>query len=282
MEDLLYTMTRESHALQELRKDIQGIWVDTAARELNGRYLNPHESEDQQMLAALNNQKNNLDQTKIKLDSAQTCAQQAARHAEEVIDNLQSAEQELAKVRNDYDRYKQYDSEARSNLPIIQGWIDRANDACPEEPPSPESYIQRLGAEPSLELLGAGIKIAPAHTLSEHSPEVEEEELRQAVQDQNRGTKTKFTSSREMGMAIKETWEENETNMRKFASSHAGGVQVPNQTYYGPRVNYAGYKKLASGEIRRISGQAPVVIVVKFDGWGGYGLQTAYPYAKFS
>lgn len=281
MEDLLYTMTRESRTLQELRKDVQGIWVDAAARELNARYLNPHEGDDQQMLAALDNQKNTLDQTRKNLDLAQTCARQAENHAAVVIENLQSPEQEIDKLRNDYDRYKHYDSEARSKLPIIQGWIDRANDACPEGLPTPEAYIQQLGAELSLELLNAGIRMVSAHTLPEHGSDVEEEKLRQAVQDQNARIKTKFTSSKEMGTAIKKTWEENETNMRRFASSHAGGVKVPNRTYHGPSVNYVGYKKLANGSTIRISGQAPVMIVVKFDGWGGYGLQTAFPDAKY-
>jgi hypothetical protein len=130
MDDLLFTMKRESRALQELRKDIQAIWVDAVARELNGRYLNPHEGDDQQMLAALNRQKDVLDQARIRLDSAQTCARQAENHAATVIESLQSVEQERDKAGNEYERYRHYDSEARSRLPIIQGWIDQANSAC--------------------------------------------------------------------------------------------------------------------------------------------------------
>ena len=71
MEDLLWSMTQESRVLQELRKDIQGIWEDESARELTSRYLDPHESEDQQMLAGLNQQKDTLDKSQDKLVSAE-------------------------------------------------------------------------------------------------------------------------------------------------------------------------------------------------------------------
>jgi hypothetical protein len=136
MDDLLNTMKQESRALQELRKDVQAVWAGAVAQELNGRYLNPHEGDDQQMLAALDGQKDALDQAAIKLDSAQTCARQAENHAATVIDSLQSVEQDLGRARNEYERYRHYESEARSSLPIIQGWIDRANRACNGGQPS--------------------------------------------------------------------------------------------------------------------------------------------------
>lgn len=144
MDDLLFTMKRESHALQELRKDIQAIWVDAVARELNGRYLNPHEGDDQQMLAALNRQKDALDQARIKLDSAQTCARQAENHVAEVIDNLQSAEQELENVRNNYETYAHYHATARSNVPTVQSLIRQANSACDDKQQPTETPLSRL------------------------------------------------------------------------------------------------------------------------------------------
>lgn len=60
MEELLWSATQQSRTLQELRKNIQGVWQDEAARELAHRYLDPHESEDQRMLGLLNQEKETL------------------------------------------------------------------------------------------------------------------------------------------------------------------------------------------------------------------------------
>jgi hypothetical protein len=132
MEDLLWSMTQESRVLQELRKDIRGIWDDEAARELTSRYLDPHETEDQQMLAGLNQQKDALEQSKVKLESAETHARLAEEHAVVVADRLESAEQEEKSAHSYYDTFARYNSEARSTFPAVQALIDQANSACDE------------------------------------------------------------------------------------------------------------------------------------------------------
>lgn len=130
MEELLWSTTQQSRALQELRKDIQGVWQDEAARELTHRYLNPHESEDQRMLAGLNQQKDTLEIASVKLTSAENCGQQAEALAIQVNEGLQSTEQELKSAYGNYDTHIHYNAEARSKLPIIQNLINQANSAC--------------------------------------------------------------------------------------------------------------------------------------------------------
>jgi hypothetical protein len=132
MEDLLWSMTQESRVLQELRKDIQGIWEDESARELTSRYLDPHESEDQQMLAGLNQQKDTLDKSQDKLVSAENHGRQAEEYAALVAEGLKSTEQELHSAYDNYDIYAQYNSEARSKFPAIKKLISQANSACSE------------------------------------------------------------------------------------------------------------------------------------------------------
>jgi hypothetical protein len=130
MEDLLWSMTQESRVLQELRKDIGGIWQDEAARELTRRYLDPHESEDQQMLAGLNQQKDALDQSQAKLVSAENYGRQAEEYAALVAEDLKATEQELQSAYGNYDTFAQYNSEARSRFPRVQQLISQANNAC--------------------------------------------------------------------------------------------------------------------------------------------------------
>lgn len=130
MEDLLWSMTQESRVLQELRKNIYGIWQDEAARELTSRYFDPHESEDQQMLAWLNQQKDTLDKSALKLQSADGFARQATEFAEIVADRLKLTEQEITSAYSYYDMFAQYNSESRSKFPLIQDLINQANKAC--------------------------------------------------------------------------------------------------------------------------------------------------------
>lgn len=130
MEDSIWSMTQESRVLQELRKDIRGVWQDEAARELTSRYLDPHESEDQQMLAGLNQQKMNLDQSHIKLKAAEDLARQAEEYATLVSEGLKDTEQEFHAAYSNYDMYAKYNSEARSKFPDINRLISQADNAC--------------------------------------------------------------------------------------------------------------------------------------------------------
>lgn len=130
MDELLWSMTQQSRSLLDLRKNIQGIWQDEADRELTRRYLDPHESEDQRMLAGLNQQKETLEQASAKLASAEKYGQQAEDLALQVNEGLLATEQELKSAYGNYDTHIHYNSEARSKLPTIQNLINQANSAC--------------------------------------------------------------------------------------------------------------------------------------------------------
>jgi hypothetical protein len=130
MDDLLWSITQQSRALQELRKDIRPVWQDEAARELTSRYLDPHESEDQQMLAGFNRQKEALDEARGKLVSAADYGREAADYAILVAERLNETGQELNSAYGDYDVYAHYHSEARSKFDEIQTLINQANQAC--------------------------------------------------------------------------------------------------------------------------------------------------------
>jgi hypothetical protein len=164
MEDLLWSMAQESRVLQELRKGIRGIWDDEAARELTSRYLDPHESEDQQMLAGLNQQKNALDQSQAKLESAQNYSRQAEEHAEVVAERLKSTEQEMKTAYGYYDTFAHYNSEARATFPAVQRLINQANGACGGE----VATIHPAGSEPeklqNVETQPQSVSLSPERT----------------------------------------------------------------------------------------------------------------------
>lgn len=130
MDNLLWSMTRQSRSLLDLRKNIQGIWQDEAARELTSRYLDPHETEGQRMLTNLNQQKDTLEQASARLTSAEKYGQQAEELALQVNEGIQSTEQELKSAYGNYDTHIHYNSEASSKLPAIQNLINQANSAC--------------------------------------------------------------------------------------------------------------------------------------------------------
>ena len=130
MDDILWSMTQQSRVLQELRKEIRGVWDDDAARELTSRYLDPHEGEDQQMLTGLNQQSEAITQSEAKLLSAEGHARQAEDHAAVVAESLKAAGQDVDSAYGNYDIYAQYNSEARSKFPIIRNLINQANNVC--------------------------------------------------------------------------------------------------------------------------------------------------------
>ncbi|HKQ09099.1 MAG TPA: hypothetical protein VJ464_28510 [Blastocatellia bacterium] len=130
MEEALWSLAQQSRVLQDLRKDNRSVWNDEAAREINSRYLDPHEIDSQQMLAALGQQQNSLDLIDAKLKEAQADAQQADAYARVVIDKLKFVEQDITNAFSHYDLFVKYNSDARSKFPRVYELIHHANNAC--------------------------------------------------------------------------------------------------------------------------------------------------------
>src|SRR5689334_22983042 len=130
MEEAIWSLSQQSRVLQELRKEKRGVWNDEAAREINSRYMDPHEIDSQQMLAALERQQTVLDQADAKLEAAQADAQRADDYAAVVMDKLKFVEQDMTDAFSHYDLFVRYDSDARSKLPRVYELIQHANNAC--------------------------------------------------------------------------------------------------------------------------------------------------------
>jgi hypothetical protein len=130
LEEALWSISQQSRVLQHLRRDIRMVWEDEAARELNGRYLNPHETDDLSMREQMKEQVELVKQAHNQVTQAEEFGRQAEDFAKSVCERAQFARQDLDNAYSHYDLYVQYNSDARSKFPVIQQLINRANDAC--------------------------------------------------------------------------------------------------------------------------------------------------------
>jgi hypothetical protein len=130
LEETLWSMTQRSRALQELRADLRQVWDDEATREINGRYLDPHEQDGGKFAVALANQGTCLDEVARQLDAANVYAARIDECAAVITEKLRFAEQDLDNSYGNYDYFMQCNAEARSRVSVVHELISRANASC--------------------------------------------------------------------------------------------------------------------------------------------------------
>lgn len=130
LSETLWRMAQESRRLQDLRREIEGIWNDTAARDLNSRYLHPHQDDDAQMGSSYRQQNDNLDQSEDKIAAAHEHGNSANQLSAQISETLNIADEEIRNAHRSYDLYVGYQADARAQLPLVQDFIRRANSAC--------------------------------------------------------------------------------------------------------------------------------------------------------
>jgi hypothetical protein len=130
MEEILWSLEQRSRTLQELRNDIRAVWDDEAAREINSRYLNPHEIDGVRMAVALNDQSEHLKTAEEHLKLAASLELQIDEFAAIVAEKLRFVEQDMDTSYSNYDQYVHYNAESRSKFPLVRQLIGRANSAC--------------------------------------------------------------------------------------------------------------------------------------------------------
>ena len=129
-DDVLWSVTQQSRVLQDLRRDIRIVWEDEAAREINSRYLNPHEADDLSMREEMKEQSELLKQAGHKVTAANEFGRQVEDLSKTVAERSQFARQDLDNAYSSYDVFVQYNADARSKFPTIRQLINRANSAC--------------------------------------------------------------------------------------------------------------------------------------------------------
>lgn len=130
LEDILWRMGQQSRVLQDLRREIQPVWDDNAAREVDSRYLNTHAADDERLLEQLHLQDESLDQSASQMAAAQEEGRRAEEQAVVVMEQLRFANQDLQGAYGHYDVYARYHVAARGKFPQVQALIREANASC--------------------------------------------------------------------------------------------------------------------------------------------------------
>lgn len=130
MEEILWRMKRHSQDLQDLRGSIRGLWNDDAAREINGRYLNPHQEDANRISATLLAQNDALEQSKVHVQGATGHEGKTKEFAVIVKQSLEFAVQETRQAQIHYDQSLQQAALGRERVPQIYELIQSANTSC--------------------------------------------------------------------------------------------------------------------------------------------------------
>lgn len=130
MEDQLWFLTQKLRELKEYRADNRVVWDDEAAHELGGRFLNPLESDAEEMLKELNQQMNLLEQVNKKLEQLAELARKVEKSSKEMGQYLQEADEMVLYTYKHLDLFVQHNTEALEQMPKIYQLIAQANKAC--------------------------------------------------------------------------------------------------------------------------------------------------------
>jgi methyl-accepting chemotaxis protein len=130
MEEVVWRITRQSRDLQELRMEIHAVWDDGAAREINGRYLNVHAEESEQVHRALEQQHLALQEVKAKLLEVNDLALRANELANQIEQTIQMVQQESKNAHASYEQCVENFAAARSLIPVVYKTIEEANHCC--------------------------------------------------------------------------------------------------------------------------------------------------------
>ena len=130
MEELLWRFARKNRELKNLRKDIQGVWDDDAARDINSRYLNPHETDAREVKASLQKQHTYISEARRFRRHALEEDRRVADAAQKMRLGLESTEREMSLVFSSHGEAKNLHAKALEMLPKIDQLIQSANSTC--------------------------------------------------------------------------------------------------------------------------------------------------------
>ncbi len=130
MEETLWKFARKNRDLRELRQDIAGIWQDDAARDINSRYLNPHESDAEEVLEALQKQYTYITEAAKFRSLAREEERSAADFTDKMTRSLHATEKEMALVFSSHEETLRLHGKAQDLIPKIDQLIQSANSSC--------------------------------------------------------------------------------------------------------------------------------------------------------
>lgn len=136
MEDELWYMKHCSQELQEFRAFIDSFWTDEASKDINLRYLNPHQDDDRKMNVSLSQQDQALREAEKNLETASEHAQAAGELSLQALQQMEYTEEDIQVAYEHHEQFRSNNSLAVSLLPKITKLVNQANAACEGVPRS--------------------------------------------------------------------------------------------------------------------------------------------------
>lgn len=149
MEQQLWFLRQRFASLQDYRREIQRLWRDDAAHELNGRYFNPHETDSETLQTELAGQLSALERTAGELTQADSHGQQAVEYAEIMATHFDHSERESMVAFQHLDVYGSSRAESEALFSIILSTIDAANGCCSDIKADPQGAQSTLRQNPN-------------------------------------------------------------------------------------------------------------------------------------
>ena len=154
MEQQLWSLRQRFASLQDYRREIQRLWRDDAAHELNGRYFNPHEIDGETLQAELAAQLSALEKAAGELAQADNNARQAVEYAENLAHHLIHSDRESVVALQHLDVYGSSHAESEALFSVILNTIDAANGCCNGIVADPQGAQPTLRKNPNADWAG--------------------------------------------------------------------------------------------------------------------------------
>lgn len=130
MDDQLWYLSQQTRALREFRSELQGQWNDSAARDVNGRYLDPLDEAATALLESLDALQRSLGSAHASLEAAALAERAADAADERVREGLTAAQQQVPMADDQHEQFLRDQAEAQAEFGLVVQLIEQANRCC--------------------------------------------------------------------------------------------------------------------------------------------------------
>jgi len=116
--------------LQRFRNDISTKWNDAASRDINLRYLNPHEEDCEHMVNALMVQNEMLDNLKARIVGAEKCIGTARSISNSIMAKCRDADEDEQRVYAILEIADLRIAEVSDAMPTLTVMLNQASQCC--------------------------------------------------------------------------------------------------------------------------------------------------------
>ena len=128
--DNLWHLMQQSRSLQDFRKEIRLSWDDQASKEINKRYLDPHEEENNYLLDKLRKLSENVALNEKKYKSISNIIREAGALSVELSKLLQNVQEDIQIAYTHHDQSLEDIEVSKKRIKDTAELIDKANSAC--------------------------------------------------------------------------------------------------------------------------------------------------------